>query len=382
MFKKLKTITLCNILIFFIITAIIGCSKNSSPIHPDIHNKNYETPVFSVEVLKWFEGHQAAVSITYDALWGQWKAQEKLEFVVDETLRRGLRIDYEFVTAKYDYPEYEFIIDDIRERVIPSGIHFFGHGHEHINHDSLTYDAAYTSFKRCYDLMKEWNIEPRAYAYPFGAGRKPEIQCANEDAGFICARGVSTDPSLYYICPGEKTEPDNWQYLPVIPVGQDEPGYIGSHSDMEPLVQAALEKNAWIIIMYHSIGFTEGWGYYPMDEFLKDIDFIEAHDVWGGNMDAVACYIRENNNFQETVTFLAASDDSIEYEILFHDGLDNAVYNQPLTIEFTFDPEVTINNILVSPTINGQTRYPVKSGKVQLNVVPDEQKYRMKLMLE
>ena len=370
-------------ILLLLLFSVISCDKNTTnPSGPLEKDKSKEKPVFEVEVLKWYDGHRAAVSITYDALWGHWRAQRLIDFTADEVLRRNLRIDFEFVTAKYDHPEYEFIVTDIRENVILRGIHFYGHGHTHAYHDSLSYESAYNSFKKCYDLMDNWGMQPRAYAYPYGAGKTPDVQRADEQAGFICARGITTDPNLFYICPDDKTEPDNWYYLPTIPMGQEDPEYINNHNEMEPLLHTALEKKAWVIIMYHAIGFPDDWGYYPINEFIKDLDQIETHDFWGGNMDMTACYIKERNLFQLEVTTITAKEGLWEYDIIFRDGLDNSVYNQPLTLEFTFESTALVQKMQMEPPVNSQSEFTVNDNKLRLNVIPDEKKYRVKLYKE
>ena len=155
----------------FLLTLVCICcsSENKTPIGPV---DNEENLAFHVEVQKWYGGHKAAVSITYDALWGHWRTDKKIKNTVNAVLNRNLHIDFEMVTARYDNPEYKFIVTEIREEIIPKGIHFFGHGHEHVYHDSLSFESAYKSFKMCYDLMDQWGLEPRAYGYPHNSGIK------------------------------------------------------------------------------------------------------------------------------------------------------------------------------------------------------------------
>ena len=371
----------CCILLLTALLLLSGCGKDSeSPTEPSETRQKPGTQVFTVEALKWYGGRKAAVSITYDALWGQWRSQRLVDYVTNEVLLRGLRMDYEMVTEKYDHPEYEFIVTDIRENVIPSGVHFFGHGHEHVYHDSLTYDEAFESFSRCYGLMEQWGLNPRAYGYPHSSGRKPEIQRANMLAGFICARGAAAPGEEYCICTEDETEPENWYYLPSIQAGQTSPDYIQDHSEMEPFLKTALDRGAWVILLYHAIGFPDDYCYYPINEFLKDMDYIAGNDFWGGNMDMTACYIRERNQFYTEVTPVAMTDSWFEYDVVFGDGLDNATYDQPLTLEFTFDPSETITGMEIDPAVESGTEFTLEDNILRLNIVPNEQKYRLRLI--
>ena len=347
-----------------------NCEKKG-PVGPE----NYvEDPVFDVEVLKWYNGKTAAISINYDAPWGK---NEDVDSIGDEVLSRGLRMDHEMVTSSYEnYPE---IVTRIREEVIPRGIHFFGHGHKHDLHDQFDYEYCYNSFKTCYNLMKQWRLNPRAYAYPGSSAYIFSKQFANEQAGFICARGAELDLNLVYICPDEVMEPDNWYYLPSIVMGQNYDYYIYDHSELEPLLATALEKTAWIILMYHAIGFPEGWGYYPREEFMKDIDMIAEQDFWSGNMDLVACYIQERSNFYLDIDEVPFSKNKYAYKVRFCDGLDNTIYDQPMTLEFTFDASVDIRTMHIEPAVNDSTDFQVVENKLRLNIIPDEQKYYVTL---
>ena len=269
-----------------------GCSENNTLSSTD--NKSEEKPIFQVEVLKWYNGHKAAVSINYDGGWG---THETTKNAALEVMNRNICMDFEVVTDSYAKPKNQHLLADMREELIPNGIHFFGHGHKHDHHDEFDFDYCYNSFKTCYDLMDEWGLKPKAYAYPGSAGYKNITQLANQLAGFICARGATLDPEQYYICPDDEIKPDNWYYLPSVVMGQTYPVWIENHFEMTPIFDTALNKTAWIILMYHSVGLTGGYAYYPADDFVKDIEYIGENDFWSGNMDNIACYIQERNKF-------------------------------------------------------------------------------------
>jgi len=70
------------------------------------------------------------------------------------------------------------------DSLIPLGTSYFGHGHHHVNHDSMSYDAALADFKECYEVMKSFGMIPVSYAYPGGFGYHIATQNALHDAGF------------------------------------------------------------------------------------------------------------------------------------------------------------------------------------------------------
>ena len=230
--------------------------------------------------------------------------------------------------------------------------------------------------------MKQWGLNPIAYAYPASSAYIFSTQFANEQAGFICARGAELDLDLVYICPDDIMEPDNWYYLPSVVMGQTYDYYIQNHSQLEPLLTTTLEKTAWIILMYHAIGFPDGWGYYPREEFMKDIDTIAEQDFWSGNMDRVACYVQERANFYLDIDEVPFSKNTYAYKVRFCDGLDNKIFNQPLTLDFSFDSAANIQTMHIEPAVNGSTDFQVVDNKLRLNIIPGEQKYYLTLHKE
>ena len=148
---------------------------------------------------------------------------------------------------------------------------------------------------------------------------------------------------------------------------------------MRPMLETTLKKSAWLIGLYHALGYPGGYSYYPYDEFLKDLDYLEENDFWCSNMDVIACYIKERNNFQMDVK-LISSGNNLKYDVAFNDNLNNAIYNTPLTIEFTFDASIGIKKVKFEPEIDQEKDiYSVTDNKLQINVIPDGQKYTMTL---
>ena len=230
--------------------------------------------------------------------------------------------------------------------------------------------------------MKEWGLNPRAYAYPGSSAYKLTTQFANKQAGFICARGAELNRDFIYMCPDDVREPVNWQYMPSLVAGQNYKEYVQDHDEMAPLLMKDLEKKAWLILMYHSLGFPEGWGYYPREEFIKDIDLIAANDFWSGNTDNVACYIQERNAFFVDIDETKFGKGMFTYRVRFCDGLNNAIYDQPLTLELTFDPLANVDTMHIEPAAEGSTDFSVVDNKLRLDIIPDEQKYFITLLLK
>lgn len=362
----------------------VGCAENPAGIDYAFQQEPHrftllenEQALFQVEVLKWHDGRQAAVSLTLDGAWGTHRDHH---LASDEVMAREMAMDIEMVTAIYQQSKNRPLLQQMRRELMPHGIHFYGHGHEHIDHDSLSFEEALASFRRCFNLMTAWGLRPRAYAYPSSAGYETATQLANRQAGFICARGSSIKPAEFSICPNDTTEPANWYYLPSVVMAEEESiNYVNSHRELEPILADALERRAWVILMYHAVGIPEGWGYYPLSEFARDLDYIKERDFWSANLDMAAAYIQERNAFALEITRVEQRKGRRSYELVFADGLDNEVYDQLLTLEFRFDPGLKVRSVHFEPPLGGQADFAVADTTVRLNILPDEQTYRMAL---
>lgn len=162
-----------SIIIIITLFFFITCERNKNPfsIQREDIVQEYSDSCLVINVPKWYNNHKAAVSITYDAAWGMKDDQyrNKLNSVVNEIIKRNMKMDFECVTVLYDKPEYQKYLDQMKNELHPKGIHFFGHGHYHINYDEVSYDSAFASMKKCFKLMTEWGLKPKVYAYPHGA---------------------------------------------------------------------------------------------------------------------------------------------------------------------------------------------------------------------
>ncbi|MEE3258878.1 MAG: hypothetical protein VX293_06685 [Candidatus Latescibacterota bacterium] len=335
--------------------------------------------VFRLEALKWRGGRQGAVSLTYDAPWG---VDPVFELATDAVMARGLAMDLEIVSTKLQHFKRLPIIERMYRELIPNGIGFFGHGHGHVYHDSLGYTQAYESFRTNFELMEKWGLKPKAYGYPHWSGIQASTQAANRQAGFIAARGGLRRPPRradFYICSGDVREPDNWFYLPSVIMGAKDGTDIPHHDALIRLLEEALEADAWIILTYHSIGNPEGWGYYPLPEFERDLDYIAAADFWSGNLDAVSAYIQERNALDVKIVRYFGIGTPSQYELTIGDGLDNAVYDEPLTFELSFNPELNVREVHIDPPVDGASSFVVADNRLRLEIVPDERRYALVL---
>ncbi len=367
-----------KVLFLLIGLMMVACEDNRITIYEALEPPKNPVQSFTppdemkVTPMKWYQGKKGVVSITYDGSWG---FVQRINWAVNAVVERGLRMDFEMVTVKYDNPENQVFIDSLLYYLKPMGIGFFGHGHEHINHDSLGYSESYESFKLCFDLMDYWGLNPISYAYPGGRGYYSHTQLACKDAGFVAARGYTINEDEFYMCAGDKKEPENWFYMPSVPLADDAPSWIENHEELAPVLQKTKDLDAWVILMYHAVGIPESFGYYSLDEFKKDLDQMVELDLWCANTDQVVQYIKEKNNFKYSLDTEKISEDTTIYRVTFSDNLDNSRFNFPLSVEISLTDGNTYSEMEIEPAILSGNRFGLIDNKTRVELLPDEKVY-------
>lgn len=325
--------------------------------------------LLEVTTCKWYGGKPAAISLTYDSAYGTWVSHSH---TLDIATQAGLPLNHEIVTSAYDEPLDFHGLGDIHRDLLTRDMHVYGHGHFHVDHDSLTYEEALASFSRCFELMQAWGLNPRAYAYPHSAGYLASTQRAAKDAGFICARGSTLSTRDVQICPDDVAEPANWYYLPAVSIARDQPAYVNDTDELVPILEETLDRNAWIILMYHAIGTPNGWGYYPLSDFYRDVKWIEGQDFWAANMDDAAAYIYERNALRIEK---ADSAPRADLQLTFEDDLADDLFDQPLTVEMKYTGDLPMRGLYVDAP--GQVQ--LDDGRIRFDVIPDGGTVRVRL---
>ena len=372
--RQLSVISCVFVLIF--ITGTFGT------FHAIARNtgKTIKTPTVPVaaRIAKWYNNCDAAISLTYDE--GN-PASELNRKINTYLIKNRMTMDYEVVT--HDYRLYPHLKTYLLNDMIPAGLSYFGHGHKHINHDKVSYQEALASFKRCYKAMREFGLQPVAYAYPKGAGNRPETRKALEEAGFLSGRLHFTKEMTHpYIMPGAQTEPVDWYALPTL-VMQDYDfsqcqKCVNNNEELILYLDEALRQNAWLILTYHAIGFKQGYGHYKLVEFKHDIRSIKERHFWNASMNAVTLYTRERQHAEVSLAAITGRKKHIkEVRIIVTDGLTDPRYDQPLTI--LLDVPEYWNNQTLALVEKGKIIAAFKTAalKGMISIKPDGQERRI-----
>lgn len=365
-----RFLTHCLVIVLF----ASNCSDNKNILK----SESFE---MDIKIAKWLNNKTAAITLTYDSGTPERSHNQPVNQLLIEN---DMTIDYEIVTALYN--KYPNKMTFLRDELVPLGFGYFGHGHEHINHDEVNYEEAYESFKKCYDSMNEWGLKPVAYAYPNGAGWKSTTRQALEDAGFLCGRmhslGLMVNP---YILPGEELYIEDWYKLPTLVMQGYEYNQcdkcVNNNEELIPYLDENLLKKTWIMLTYHSIGVENGLGYFPIDEFEKNLNTIKEYDFWQASMSEAVLYIKERANTVVDTTIIRNKKSvvtGIEFRLI--DNLPNELYDQELTLLFNI-PNKWINKsiglFLQDSLIQS---YKFENFEAMISIPPDEEKYKLSII--
>jgi hypothetical protein len=321
---------------------------------------------------KWLNHQKAAVTINIDGA-------PSLEGATGEVLKRGLRSSYEISTwGRTDLSEYASLLLHSPEPLIS----FFGHGDAHANHDAMPPMVAEASFRTCRELMGHAGLDTTAYAYPYGRGYRPETQAAVARAGYLMARGIHFRPEgeqSALICPEGEQQPQNWYLLPGILVAErdekDAPMF--NHDATGKLMRSSLKHEAWIILLYHAIDDPRGWGFYPMQYFRKDLDFIASSPFWVDHMQNIGCYVLERQRVKADSRRLAHTGATSVFEFTIDDSIPETTCAQPLTMEISIASPADYSFCVVNGPGHAPRAYSVNKNTFSMNVVPDGAAYTL-----
>ncbi len=352
--------------------AVQACKLTDFPVNE--RSSSRDTSV-SISIAKWYNNHTAAISITNDDTWGSAAQKQAQKFLI----AHNMTMDYEVVTLDWekDMNSVHYFMDSLASR----GFGYYGHGHHHVNHDTMTYEEDYIDFKTCYDTMKAFGMKPVAYAYPGGFGWHIATQNALRDAGFLSARMFEKLSFLNpFIIPGDQKEPKDWYQLPTLIMQSiDYDGCevcINNTQDLIPYLDECIRETAWLIITYHGINNTSAFGYYFLSDMLKDLAAIHQRDFWVSSMNKITLYIRERAKATVTAAWIRNNYglvDSIKINI--NDNLPDNIYYQPLTTMFSIPPYWVNNKVYLVKNKNVEQQFQFYNNQAMVSLLPADTTY-------
>ncbi len=130
--------------------------------------------------------------------------------------------------------------------------------------------------------------------------------------------------------------------------------------DLFSWVDAAEQKGKWLVAYFHTLnGGSDGcYGYWEIDMFTTFLDYLATKNLWVGTFVAAAKYSRERTS----ATLLIVSSSSDQIVLSLTDTMDDAIYDQPLTLRSEVPSDWTTatvqqgdSTIEVNSTVEGAT---------------------------
>lgn len=364
-----------------------GCAGEDTGIGPEpLATSEVETAPqrsvedeFSVSLPKWYGGHTAAISLTYDH-GVRWLSEEE-RLIQNIVIEENVPMDFDFTNSDQD--EWSARRDYYRDVLLPAGIRMFGHGYEHWNSDTVTKDVALENFRRCYEDMEASGARPVAYAYPGGYCWAQSTREALAESGFLSGRRFNAqDHGDPHICPDDELVPDDWYNLPSLVMFSYEfardPRTIHTTDDLLPFLDEALNRKSWLITTYHEIKDGPG-GTYGVQDFRDDIRAIRQRDFWFASFSDVTLYLRERA--KATVRVLPDSPaGASSIRLLLSDGLPDDLYDHPLSVLLTVPEGWQHRQFAVVQNGTHVTTVTADSREVMLALLPNERPYTLQLL--
>lgn len=220
-----------------------------------------------------FKGNRGAVVLTFDdALPCQ------LQHAVPALDSYGLKGTFFCITGCKEYP-----LDVVGWR--PAFVRGHECGSHSVNHFKAATlngrDALNEAYISKGTLQHHFDVPVESFCYPF-TDAPAHLQEAVADAGYKQARGGRVARRSKYFTAGQQP---NYMNLPCFHVNEG----TFAHEEIYTWIDAALERHAWVTLMFHAVGDEKGWDNVTIASFNELCQFLaQARDRRGLWIDTLA----------------------------------------------------------------------------------------------
>lgn len=190
-----------------------------------------------------------------------------------------------------------------------------------------------------------------------------------------CNLGDIPTIQKYYIagrvCSGEieSSTPSDFYRISSIIAGSQ--GAVKNAADFNSRVAAAKSSNGWSVFLMHGIDNDGGYSPIASSELSDHLSFMNTNkeDYWVATFAEAIKYIKERNAVSLTETPVNA--DSLLLSV--QDGLDNAIYNVPITIRRQLPAGWQNARVYVNKQgVDSEIKTVGNQSYIEFDVVPDQ----------
>jgi len=350
-----------------------GSQPSSAPTKPPIVPPHLVTQAPSrslaedVAVLTWKDGAQSALSLTFDD-----GLASQPTYVAPILQSHQLPGTFNLITGSLGSSTWYGTWDQF-VALHAAGHEIASHSVSHPDLTQITEGSEATPGTQRYELAKaKADIEAHipgepclSFAYPFSA-QNPALE-ALVGAYYQSARtGLLNPASPVWNSATAPAWNELVSYCPQFPTPRTTAaGDDAEQTNVQSLLGAAIKQQAWALLMTHGVvPFDQlaGYGGYQTQStqwFTALCDWIQAKrlsaEIWPDSQGHVMRYLRERN----AVSLASIARSESEIDLALTDGLDDATFNFPLTLE-----------IAVPSTWTSVRLVNQDGGEVLINPVP------------
>lgn len=233
-----------------------------------------------------FNGNRAALSLTFDDA-----LPEQLQWAVPEMDEVDIKGTFFAITSCNEYP---LDVNGWR-KAVAAGHEIGSHSVNHKKAATLSeFDANFEAVESKRILENHFGTPITSYCYPY-TDAPPFLQNAIQRAGYKQARGGRTARRDKYVMPGDGVNP---LLIPCFHIN----GGVFDHGDIYAYIDAALERKAWLTLMFHGVGPNQKlWDNVAEEKFHELCGFLKVakgRGLWTAPFGTVAENLRQNGGLK------------------------------------------------------------------------------------
>ena len=295
-------------------------------------------PPESHQITKWANNKAGAVSITFDDGY-----YSQFTLAVSALNEKGFQGTFFLITGVGNWDKWR--------NAANQGHEIASHTNTHPHLPLLSLTAMEEEIGESKTIIDNQITSQQCVTFCYPYGEYDDDAKAFAENYYIAARGISCDLN---------TSP--YDFYAMNACG-DSNGK--SLAQIESYTDDAEQQGEWLITYYHNL---DGTSYWTIDEFTSYLDHLETKDLWVGTFGSVVKYIKERESANLSV--VSSSDNQIVLSLT--DTLDNAIFDEPLTIRS--EVPLSWTHVTIQQGSGSITVTPITEGTqkvIYYNVVPD-----------
>ncbi len=353
--------------LLLIAAAVLTACRTIPDVEPPVEPPR---PVVHAEILRWKNGAEAAVSITFDD-----STLDHYLLAAPELDRRGMAATFFVITGLmdggvwHDGPVERQLFSWSQARELAERGHEIGsHTHSHPDLTRLEPFLAERQLVRSYQRIRREipNQGGLTFAWPYWRSNDRTQLAASRY--YIAARGGQATTPRYLHAGSIEARPDNM--LDVNALG------MLPRETLETWHEAAedlLQHGGWGVLSLHGIDDGRiphgalGWEPLHIEVYRRILDYLRAEDIWVAPFGSVAKYIERRDT-----TRLTVSTNGAEISIDVDSPLDPRIYDVPLTVALRFDGSPRNMQLELAPELRRVTLDVSAAGPVVVSTEPKQ----------